>query len=254
MQQISTHIGDRERIYFEASKQLVISRPGEEDVTMVTEYDQSGDNLVFGNDAGLELLHDREDLKTRMARLEKQMKENTEKMKAHDEKMKDYDVQFATLREEMRAMTLSCESLQKIRLRLFATFRRDFMQQEPRYKVIETGNPVAHHGDAVADANIVMDGVSKDAEIIRIVYGRTYGDILQLDRTKDSETIAILNKRATLVLEYSKAPAAIETAFQKYLTELDVDSGSKPKDNNTSQLSQLHTQFWAECQKFRKDE
>ncbi|KAK2794835.1 hypothetical protein FQN51_000658 [Onygenales sp. PD_10] len=199
---------------------------------MVTEYDQSSENVVYWND---------DDRRSQVSRLEMQMKDN--------------DARLEALEDQVKSLALTSEGYMTVRLRLFATFRRNFLGEEPIYiEPLDSRSAVAHYGDAVADANLVLNGGSKDVEIIRILYGRTYGDILVLEHGKDSETIAILNKRATLVLQYGKAPPATEKAFQKYLTELDLHSGSKPKDDTNSQLSELYTQFWEECQKFRKGE
>src|SRR5579862_8032371 len=141
-------------------------------------YSQVGENPVYGNSLGHTVLQERDEYRSQWNDLRSQISELRDTVTKQGGKISD-------LQAQRRNDESAREGFMQIRSRFLDTFRRDILE-DPTARwtsAIDTGNQVAHNGNAVADARLYNDGFrdpKKDESLMVKVYGLNHTQILEL--------------------------------------------------------------------------
>ncbi|KAI9781066.1 MAG: hypothetical protein M1839_006343 [Geoglossum umbratile] len=167
---------------------------------------QIGERLAFGNSLGHIVLAEREDLREELSTMKA-------KLASHDERFARYSQMISDLQAHSEVLKESSEGYMRIRDRFLDTFLRD-VEKIPEARAITAGNKAAHDGDIVAYANLFESGFRNDETLMVRIYGLTYRQVLTLKRTKDYDSISLINARATLKSDKERPiPPEIDQAW-----------------------------------------
>lgn len=209
-------------------------------------YGQSGDKLVYGNTLGVELIKERDDIRSSQDVLQKEVKALKKEFREFREFKEDKDREVLELYARIKELAAASQGYLNIRHRFLDTFRRDILK-DPTFNrtMIQAGNAAAHNGDAVTDACLFENGSRKDKSLLFKVYGLNAEDILSLSRAGYYDSIAVLNARATLKSNKDKPiPQEVEDAWSVFVTILEENLDRPPKDDPNSALGQAYYRFW----------
>lgn len=132
--------------------------------------DAKGDGQTLcKNQERFDLLQSNAQMRIDMANLQEEMKNLTA----------DLTAKLETLLIRSDTYVKTDQNYRAIRHRFLETFRRDRNMDRDQAR-IKHGNAVAHHGDAVADAFLYVDGSDKrnDISILAMIYGFVPNTIL----------------------------------------------------------------------------
>jgi hypothetical protein len=170
-----------------------------------------GEDLVYGNAAGLDILQINHDQRKELASLremienekrinESRFRDNQVRFRGYDAYMsqnesrfRDNQVRFRGYDAYMSQNSVYVQDLKKvcqgyldIRGRFLDVFKRDVLddRSERMFRGIARGNARAHKGDAVTDAEIFMSGSRTDSELMVTIYGVSASNVLELCKTR----------------------------------------------------------------------
>ncbi|KAI9785763.1 MAG: hypothetical protein M1839_008780 [Geoglossum umbratile] len=141
---------------------------------------------------------------------------------------------------------------QQIRRRFLAHFQRGL--RKPEFQtMIEEGNNAAHGGDAVTDAKICKE--LGEYDLMVEIYGLTIKEVLTLRDSGNSESINLLNARATLEAgRRTRWPSSnyldegyrngIEYAWRNFLHHLKENLRQSPTTDPESPLGKAYKRYW----------
>ncbi len=112
---------------------------------------------VYGNEEGLGLLRDRQEINRRLSRLELKVQTMTEELK--------------NLKEDNNHLKAGYSTFSRIRHRFLETFKRDVLGIPSSSSLISSGNETAHEGDVVNDSRLYLEGNRTDGEVFSTLYG-----------------------------------------------------------------------------------
>ncbi|KAL4961584.1 uncharacterized protein BDV14DRAFT_203619 [Aspergillus stella-maris] len=155
------------------------------------------------------------------------LKELVSKLQPRNEVLEQENSELKRMVETLRS---GCDDIKKIRERFICVHRRDHMGDKTpgNWKIITTGNDVAHGGYCFLDADFYHQYVPGSRRDIH-VYKRLYGlSPLEVIRLEDSETIGALNKHAKWVANDAREVSdAYKEAFDKFIHRLKQDMPAK---------------------------
>ncbi|KAK2805979.1 hypothetical protein FQN50_005994 [Emmonsiellopsis sp. PD_5] len=217
-------------------------------------YSQTGDDLLCGSRLGLELIKERDDFNENVARLDARLdklQEGYNQLKtSNDQLQQQVDwLQNSNdlLQQQVRTLSSACNGYLSIRQCFLETTLRDKLGVDYGSKRIRAGNAAAHHGDVLTDATLYERSLRSDKGTFGAIYGISYCDVLKLEQAGDTDSITILNKRATLLANDPDVPEKIEAAFRAFILLLENNLGQSPT-NALSPLGQAYLKFWDACQ------
>ncbi|KAI9776024.1 MAG: hypothetical protein M1839_000626 [Geoglossum umbratile] len=230
-------------------------------------YSQAGNILAFGNLPGHRLLEEQEEGRLerttqklinahnqqksagqdqKIAHLEQKSIGQDQKIAHLEQKNIGQDQKIADLNTQVNELKILNDSYMKIRNRFLDVYRRDIWNEAEAQgtQAIKDRNRAAHHGDAVADASLYESCQREDESLLVEIYGFSAREILSLSRVGDYDSIWVLNARATLkAIEGRPISLDIEKAWEIYVSQLQRNWHSLPKENPLSPLGRAYSGF-----------
>ncbi|KAI9768631.1 MAG: hypothetical protein M1840_004828 [Geoglossum simile] len=224
---------------------------------------QVGDRFTFGNLLGHQLLEELEgdrlhrrilEQKLLSVETEARLRTNDLKARVHDleARVNDLKAQTHSLKAQTHDLKESSEGYLRSRDGFLDVFKDDILRDPNAKSSRARRDKAALHGDAVADAGLYQSGRRRDESLLIAIYGVTSTGILRLSRSTDSDSISVLNARATLKANGDgNVPQEIENMWKKVVVLLENPSGTL-KDSS-SPLWRAYHRFWDVYSKYRRD-
>ncbi|KAK2757685.1 hypothetical protein FQN54_004654 [Arachnomyces sp. PD_36] len=204
--------------------------------------DSATGDTVYGNNKGIKLLQEREEFRREFVRISEELGHVKEKLKEHDHELELQQ----TLHAQQRRFSGCFLQIRQRHLDKRREASGLTLSPESRKSIVES-NKIAHEADAVADAHLYLTRMRTDWEIFTDLYGISAKKVPLIDERKRPETITVLNKWSTRVVDEGRdnIPPKVVAAFEKFISILEKDLNADPLQVET-ELGQAYASFWKE--------